>query len=130
MNLIRPYLDSDQKAIDCMQKAQGFDYEKPDWSRMLVSGVFETDGEPRMAAFLRKTAEVFLLFDPGDGTRKRERIGQFLALHRELIEPAKQAGFDDVHCWLPPAIDERFGTVLQHLEWAKQLWPCYNRQLR
>ena len=79
-----------------------------------------------MAGFLRKTAEAYLLFDPMDGIRKRDRIGQLMILQKELLVPAKRVGFEDAHCWLAPEASERFGKLLLHLGWQKPLWPSFS----
>jgi hypothetical protein len=113
-----------------MHQAQGLEYSLPSLSDMLVSAVAEVDGSPEMGIFLRKTAEAYMLFDPRAEFRKRERLGQFLVLHKELIPAALRVGFTDVHCWVPPEIETNFGGVLKHMSWTKALWPCYSRQLK
>jgi hypothetical protein len=129
MIIVRPAAPEDTPAIQAMHKAQSFGYTEPDWGKMLISGVVEVDGRIEMAAFLRKTSEAYLLFDPKLEIRKRGRIGQFLMLNRELLIPARRVGFDDVHCWLPPEIEKTFGQVLMHLGWEKPLWACYSRRI-
>lgn len=124
MILVRPAADSDKPDLNRLADAQGFEYERPDWGGMLVSSVVEVNGEITMGAFLRKTAEVYLVVDPGAG-RKRDRLGQLLMLHRELLQPAKRVGFEDCSCWVPPEIDKHFGKLLLHLGWVKPLWPNY-----
>lgn len=126
MILVRPYHSDDRAEIERMHAAQGFAYEAPDWDKVLVSAVIEVDGRIQMAAFLRKTAEGYLLFDPTAEVRKRERLGQLLMMHKELVKPAARAGFDDLHCWLPPELADKFGKLLLHLGWTRPEWPSFH----
>lgn len=132
MMIVRPFESSDQQAIEAMKTAQGFSYESPDWERMLVSSVVEIDGRPAMAAFLRKTAETYLVFDPAADFRKRERLGQLLVLHKEMRNACLRENLTDVHCWLPPAI-ESFGVLLENpsFGWRPAPWPkCYVKEVK
>lgn len=122
----------DLASVQTLHKKQGLNYEAPDWSGLPVGGVVDIDGKVEMAIFLRKTAEAFFLLDPESGDRKRDTLGKFIALHNEMIQPALRAGFRDVHCWVPPQMELYFGALLKNerLGWAKQLWPCYSRELK
>lgn len=106
-------------------------YEAPDWEKMDVSAIVERDGVISSATFLRKTAEAYLLVNPAIRLRKRERLGELLLLHNELVAPAARAGFTDIHCWPPPEQEEKhFGRLLLHLGWEKPLWPCYSKKVK
>jgi hypothetical protein len=130
--VVRPFRLFDQPEIEALHLRQGFEYDAPDWTKMAVSAVVEVNGEIQMAAFLRPTAETYLLLDPTQHVRRRERLGQLLMLHKEMLAPAKRAGFTDIHCWMPPEIEKRFGTLLtnHHFGWDKPLWPCYSLELK
>lgn len=125
--IVRPYEAKDRKTVEALHRMQNFGYEAPDWSKMLVSAVVEVDGQVAMASFLRKTAETYLLLDPDSENKKREKLGQLLILHKEIVNPALKAGLTDFHCWLPPQIDLKFGRLLMHLGWEKPLWTCYSK---
>lgn len=132
MIIVRPFEKTDAAAMHALHSAQNFGYDEPDWSRMLVSAVIEVDGKIEMAAFLRKTAETYLLLDPKAEIRKRDYIGHLIILHKELTGPARREGLTDVHCWLPPQL-EGFGKLLEnkHLGWVKAPWPtCYSREVK
>lgn len=129
MIVVRPYRAQDEPAITRLHQAQGLAYTAPDWKKCEVSALIEVDGQIQMAAFLRKTAETYLLMDPTAQVRKRERLGQLLILHKEMIPAAQRAGLQDVHCWLPPQLEPRFGRLLLHMGWTKPLWPCYSREV-
>jgi hypothetical protein len=130
MITVRHYTKADLDAICQMHAKQGFDYEMPQLEDelMTVRCVLEEDGEPQMAAFLRTTCEAYLFLDPAIGT-KRNKIGKLLTIHEAVRDAAQMKGYSDVHVWLPPNLD-RFGKLLMHLGWRKQLWQSYSRQTR
>ena len=77
------------------------------------------------AAFLRLTAEAYLLLDPRSGT-PRERWQWLLALHEAARRDAWQRGLEDVHAWLPPSIAQQFGRRLARLGWRRDdSWTPY-----
>jgi hypothetical protein len=81
------------------------------------------------AAFLRLTAEAYLLLDPLAGT-PRERWQWLLALHAAAERDAWQRGLEDVHAWLPPPIARKFGKRLQRLGWLRDdTWSPYCKRL-
>lgn len=128
--LIRPYVESDLEQVKALHQAQSLGYDLPDLEApsMLVRGVVEEAGAVTHAMFLRKTSEAYWIFSPQE--RKRERLGRFLALSKELVAPAARAGLEDIHAFLPPAIvNETLHRTLLHLGWQKPLWPCYSRKV-
>lgn len=81
------------------------------------------------AAFLRLTAEAYLLLDPRAGT-PRERWQWLLALHEAARRDAWQRGLEDVHAWLPPTIAQKFGRRLDRLGWRRDdSWTPYCKRL-
>ena len=77
------------------------------------------------AAFLRLTAEAYLLLDPRAGT-PRQRWQWLLALHAAAERDAWQRGLEDVHAWLPPPISKKFGKRLARLGWLRDdTWTPY-----
>ncbi len=81
------------------------------------------------AAFLRLTAEAYLLLDPRAGT-PRERWQWLLALHAAAERDAWQRGLEDVHAWLPPPIARKFGKRLARLGWLRDdAWTPYCKRL-
>jgi len=81
------------------------------------------------AAFLRLTAEAYLLLDPCSGT-PRERWQWLLALHEAARRDAWQRGLEDVHAWLPPPIARKFGRRLARLGWRRDdSWTPYCMKL-
>jgi hypothetical protein len=89
----------------------------------------EENSEILGAAFLRLTAETYLLLNPRRGT-PRDRWQWLLALHAATERDAWQRGLEDVHAWLPPAIATRFGKRIASLGWRRDdSWTPYCRKL-
>ena len=86
-----------------MHAAQGFGYAFPDLGDplFLVRSVVEEEGRPRMAAFLRLTAEAYLLADPREGSPS-QRWRWLVALHESVRQEAAARGLADVQAYLPP----------------------------
>lgn len=130
--IVRPYGEADLAAVKALHEAQGFDYAAPDWDAMDVAAVIEVDQRMEMAIFFRRTAETFLLVRTGGGVAgRKEKLGQLLLLHRAMLEPLRNAGFSDIHCWLPPEIDRKFGKLLTNplFGWKQQYWHSYSREV-
>jgi hypothetical protein len=127
---VRAYTEADFEAVLAMHAAQGFGYALPDLSDplFLVRGIVEEDGRPRMAAFLRLTAEAYLLADPREGS-PRERWQWLLALHEAMRREAAARGLADVQAFLPPRVARAFGRRLAALGWRRDPWTCYTHVL-
>ena len=134
--LVRPYMAEDLEQVKALHQAQGLAYELPDLEApsMLVRAVIEEDGRITDAAFLRKTSEAYWIFSPQ--TSKRDRLGRMLVLSKELVDPAKRAGLEDVHAFVPPElVDESKSDGLKmhrtflRLGWSRSLWACYGRSV-
>jgi hypothetical protein len=157
--LIREYQERDLEALRTIHVAQGFDYALPDLRNPLfvtklvlsdsdVAAGFSPAPSPAEtvpvdaalkggatkekilgAAFLRLTAEAYLLLDPRNGT-PRERWQCLLALHEAARRDAWQRGLEDVHAWLPPPIAAKFGKRLARLGWLRDdSWTPYCKRL-
>jgi hypothetical protein len=127
---VRAYTEGDLEAVRAMHAAQGFGYAFSDLSDplFLVRSVVEEDGRPRMAAFLRLTAEAYLLVDPREGS-PRQRWRWLLALHETVRQEVAARGLADVQAFLPPRVARAFGRRLAALGWCQDPWTCYTRQL-
>jgi hypothetical protein len=143
---IRAYQESDLAALRSIHAAQGFDYPLPDLRNPLfVTKVVLADAAPAQqtenrqlepgatkifgAAFLRLTAEAYLLLDPRPGT-PRQRWQWLLALHAAAECDAWHRGLEDVHAWLPPPIAHKFGKRIQRLGWLRDdAWTPYCKKL-
>jgi hypothetical protein len=141
---IREYRESDLAALRAIHAAQGFDYPLPDLRNPLFvtklilseadekSGIAKTEAPQEKiigAAFLRLTAEAYLLLDPKAGT-PRERWQWLLQLHAATERDAWQRGLEDVHAWLPPPIARKFGKRIARLGWNRDdEWTPYCKRL-
>lgn len=95
---------------------------------MLVRAVMEEPQGISHAMFLRKTAECYWLFDPAES--KRERLGRFMVMQKEMIVAAKRVGLDDVHAWIPPdVLDTKLHRTFLRLGWFKPEWASYSRKV-
>lgn len=139
---VREYRESDLAALRAIHASQGFEYPLPDLSnplfvtKLILSS--ERDGEGNAeasqekiigAAFLRLTAEAYLLLDPKAGT-PRQRWQWLLQLHAATERDAWQRGLEDVHAWLPPPIAKKFGKRITQLGWRRDdAWTPYCKPL-
>jgi hypothetical protein len=143
---VREYQQKDLDALRAIHAAQGFEYALPDLSNPLFltklvltagpndgcanANVCASDaGTIVGAAFLRLTAEAYLLLDPQLGT-PRHRWQWLLALHAATERDAWQRGLEDVHAWLPPPIAGKFGKRITRLGWIRDdTWTPYCKKL-
>jgi hypothetical protein len=142
---LREYLPSDLEALRAIHRGQGFAYQFPDFNDPLfltrvilaedpentpdASAGIGTTGNVVGAAFLRLTAEAYLLLDPRAGT-PRQRWQWLLTLHQAAQRDAWQRGLADVHAWLPPPIAQKFGKRIERLGWVRDdAWTPYCKQL-
>lgn len=125
---IREYSEKDLDALRRIHQAERMPYQFPDLTSplFLTRIVLEKDGRLLAAAFLRLTAEAYLLIDRGDGG-PRDRWKRLLIVHEAIRGEAARRGLDDAHCWLPPGIANSFGKRLKHLGWNRETWDCYSR---
>ncbi len=137
---IRQYHDTDLQSLRAIHAAQGFAYPLPNLNDPLfVTKIILTDSDfaappssaekIRGAAFLRLTAEAYLLLDPQAGT-PHDRWRALLTLHAATERDAAQRGLEDVHAWLPPPIAKKFGSRLTRLGWLRDdTWTPYCKKL-
>jgi hypothetical protein len=132
---IREYTSDDLDALRAIHARQGFDYALPDLSDpRFISKIVLSDeeaGEERIvgAALLRLTSEAYLLLDPKFST-PRERWVALLALHAATEWDAWRRGLEDVHAWLPPGLERKFGKRLERLGWVRDdKWTPYCKRV-
>jgi len=129
--LVRKAVPSDLPEMLRMYGEMGLDYDPPNLSSplFLLKTVAENGrGRPEMAAALRVTAETFLFVNRNDPPAHAARM--FMALHEETRKLAANLGLDDVHAWVPPELEQKFGYQLKRIGWKKQLWPSFSREVR
>jgi hypothetical protein len=132
---IREYMADDLDALRAIHARQAFDYALPDLSDpRFITKIVLSDGdagEKRIvgAALLRLTAEAYLLLDPKFST-PRERWRALLTLHAATERDAWRRGLADVHAWLPPGLEKKFGKRLERLGWVRDdKWAPYCKRV-
>lgn len=125
--LVRQYTEADFAQIKELHSASGFDYVLPTFSSKeffsrRVAGDGQTVG---MAAFLKLTAEAYLICNP----RWRNPAWRLEALRQLSYESnadARSAGVHEVNAFLPPKVVSTFGRRLDKLGWEKirNDWRC------
>lgn len=134
---IREYNEQDLASLRAIHARQGFAYALPDLSNPLFvtklvlaeTNQNEKDEKILGAVFLRLTAEAYLLLDPKTGT-PRDRWQALLTLHATAHRDAWRRGLEDVHAWLPPGLEKKFGKRIERLGWLRDdTWTPYCMRL-
>lgn len=116
-----------------LHEDSGFDYSFP---RMVGNPLFPLqrgmfDGNDLvLGAALKVSAEVYLWLDHEWGTPQM-RWDALRKLHQDVTDKARQIGFDQLYCVLPPEVAKSFGPRLEELGWqGTRPWPMYTIELR
>jgi hypothetical protein len=126
---LRKLLLTDVPALERLHAAMNLGYKLPDprTAFFVRTGIF--DGPRLVTAVLgRKTSEAYLLLDREWGT-PAERWENIQRLIVAAAEQAKLEGIDDVHVWIPPAMEQRFAKRLEDFAFVKAPWNCYTAKL-
>lgn len=119
----------DAAAIERLHARMNLGYELPDprIGFFVKTGMFD-DGRLVTAVLGRKTSEAYLLLDRTWSTpaERWEAIGHLVVCG---AQQAKIQGIDDVHVWLPPALETRFAKRLAEFAFVKAPWNCYTAKL-
>ena len=131
LDLSDPWL---RKHLEGLHAASGFDYQFPkDFDTPLFPvkrAVVNESNYPIATAALKVVGEAYLWMDHSLGTAE-DRMIALATLNADLAARAREIGFDQVHCVLPPEIAKRFGERLEALGWKPaRNWPLYTFQLR
>lgn len=124
---VRQYTEADFDRIKELHIQSGLDYVFPDVpNKEFFSGrVVGVDGEVGMAAFLKLSAEAYLICDP----KWRNPAWRFEALRQlshQCNNDARDVGVTEVVAFLPPKMVSKFGRRLGKLGWEKVRndWQC------
>lgn len=117
-----------------VHRATGFDYEFPKELHTplfpVKRAVVDEDGNCLAVVALKVEAEAYLWMDHSRGTPE-DRMIALAMLNTDVATRAREIGFDQAHCVLPPEIAARFGARLESLGWKPaRPWPLYTFQLR
>lgn len=126
---IRELTSADRRAIERLHAAMNLGYELPDPRTGFFVKTAMFDGGRLVTAVLgRKTSEAYLLLDRTWSTPQErwEAVGRLIVCG---AQQAKIQGIDDVHVWLPPAIEKRFAKRLAEFGFVKAPWNCHTAKL-
>ena len=124
---VRAYTESDFDQIKELHAQSGLDYVLPSLSseEFFSRRVIRDDAAVGMAAFLKLTAEAYLICNP----KWRNPAWRFEALRqlsRQCNDDARGEGVTEVCAFLPPKMVQTFGRRLGKLGWNKirNDWQC------
>ena len=130
--IIRSYTDSDLSRIKELHAQSKFDYSLPTLSResFFSLRVIEGDGNVQMAAFMRHTAEAYLICDPA-WRNPAWRMEALRQLSRVCNDDARDVGVQEVNCFLPPEVESKFGKRLVRMGWTgiRNDWHCFYKKV-
>ena len=130
---VREYTDSDLDEIKRIHGDSGLEYDFPDTpSQVFFSRRVVSDGSGiGMAAFLRLTAEAYLVANPRWRTAAW-RGHALTQLHRVCHGDAVSQGVQEVNAFLAPPIVKKFGRRLERMGWKKyqdEEWRCFSYEI-
>lgn len=128
--LVREYTDADFGRLQQLHSQSSFDYKLPTLSKdVFFSRRLVGDGKSiGMGAFLKHTAEAYLICDP-DWRTPAWRMEALRQLCLVCNEDAKSQGVREVEAFLPPEVERKFGKRLSHMGWARARsgWVNYSK---
>ena len=127
---VREYTEADLSELRKLHSKSGFRYPLPDLSgaefisRRVVGG----ESNIGMAAFLRLTAEAFLICDPNWRTAAWRELA-LRKLQTVCRQDAAERGVAEVTAFIPPEIEKKFRARLLRLGWKRYLgdeWKAFS----
>lgn len=129
---IRDYRESDKLEIEGLFRAQGIEYDLPDFNdrEFVIRHVVEDGGKIVQALMARQTTELFYLVDKNWRT-PAWRFNALGLLHRTMKLMLNLHGFKDAHIWVPPQLEKSFGRRLMRcFGWKQNLWTDFVREVK
>ena len=130
-NSIRELHVNDLPILREIHRANGLDARCfPDLNDPLFMAkeVFEYDGCPAMATFLKGTSELYLLVDHTVGTPE-QRWEWLLELTNHMRQKAWKLGLNEMTCWIQPEIEKSFAKRLVELGFIRSEWHSWTMLL-
>lgn len=127
---VREYTDADFQRVRDMYRKSGYDYQLPSLSgqEFFSRRVVGSGDSIGMAAFLRHTAEVYLVCDH-DWRTPAWRLEALRQLQLASTSDARDHGVKEIAGFVPPPIDKKFGKRLVRMGWnyfKGEEWRCYS----
>jgi hypothetical protein len=94
----------------------------------ITRAVYEHEGVPAIMAFLKATAEIFVLVNHEVGT-PAERWEWMKEFNAYIRNEAWKHGLEQITCWIPPEIEESFAKRLIEMGYVKSPWSAYTLNL-
>lgn len=94
----------------------------------MAKEVFEHDGCPAMATFLKGTSELYLLVNHTVGTPE-QRWEWLLELTNHMRQKAWKLGLNEMTCWVQPEIEKSFAKRLVELGFVRSPWSSWTMTL-
>lgn len=94
----------------------------------VTRAVYEYQGIPVIMAFLKLTAEVYVLVDHTVGTPE-ERWQWMQELNEHIKQEAWKLGLEQITAWIPTEIEESFSKRLLEMGYVKSPWSAYTLNL-
>jgi hypothetical protein len=102
---------------------------KDEWNKLFITkSVFEHEGRPAIMAFLKVTAEVFVLVDHTVGTPE-ERWTWMQEFNQHIRQEAWKHGLEQITCWVPGDVEESFAKRLTAMGYIKSPWQSWTLNL-
>jgi hypothetical protein len=124
---VQQYTEADFDRVKELHEQSKLDYKLPSLSskEFFSRRVIKDDTTLGLAAFLKLTAEAYLICDP----KWRNPAWRFEALRQLSMQcnsDARDVGVTEVVAFLPPKMVQRFGRRLGTLGWQKirNDWQC------
>ena len=116
-----------------VHEQSGFNYRFPSFQGNPLFPIQRTvsmNGRFVAASLVKVEAEVYLFMNHTVGTPE-DRWEALKNLHEDVITKARDIGFDQLYCVLPPEIEKSFAPRLRQLGWeADRGWTKYTLELR
>ncbi len=93
-----------------------------------IKQVVEHEGKAALAAFLKITAEPYLLVDKTVETPEW-RWQALKALNETISTVAWMKGLEQLSAWVPPQLIKSFGKRLKDLGYSPSPWQAYTKNL-
>lgn len=94
----------------------------------ITKAVFEHDGKPALMAFLKVTAEIFVLVDHSIGTPE-ERWKWMCEFNEHIKKEAWKHGLEQITAWIPAEIEASFAKRLLEMGYVKSPWQSFTLNL-
>jgi hypothetical protein len=117
---VREYTENDFEWVRRMHEDSKLDYVLPQFNtdQFFSRRVVQDSNSVGMAAFLKLTAEAYLICDP-KWKGPAWRFESLRQLGMQCNNDAREAGVTEVVAFLPPKMVQRFGRRLGTLGWQK-----------